>query len=145
MINIICSGKIKEKYLIDLIDDYKKRISKYHKIDIIELKDTNDLEEEAENILKHVSPKDYCITCEIEGETLSSIEFAELLESKFIHYGTITLVIGSSEGLHSSVKARANAHISFSRMTLPHGLFRGVLLEQIYRAFKINNNETYHK
>lgn len=145
MIKIIALGKIKEPYLMELIEDYKKRISKYHKIDIIELKDTNDLEEEAKSLLKNIDPKDYCIVCDIGGDSLSSEEFAKLLDSEFIHHGTIDIVIGSSEGLHSSVKARADKKISFSKLTMPHGLFRGVLLEQIYRAFKINNNETYHK
>lgn len=145
MINIICSGKIKEKYLEELIDDYKKRISKYHKINIIEIKDENDLEKEAENILKNISSRDYVIACDIKGEMLSSEELASLIDSSFLESGTIDFVIGSSYGLDDSVKKRANKRISFSKFTMPHGLFRGVLLEQIYRSFKINNNESYHK
>jgi len=145
MINIICSGKIKEKYLTDLIDDYKSRISKYHKINIIELKDLNNLEEEAENILKYLSDKDFIITCDIKGKNYSSEDFAKLIEQSFIKHGTISFIIGSSEGISDKIKKRANTSISFSNMTMPHGLFRGVLLEQIYRSFRILNNESYHK
>ena len=145
MINIICSGKIKEKYLEELIDDYKKRISKYHKITLIEIKDENDLEKEAENILKNISTRDYVIACDINGEMMTSEELASLIDSSFLESGTIDFVIGSSYGLDDSVKKRANKRISFSKFTMPHGLFRGVLLEQIYRSFKISNNESYHK
>ncbi len=145
MINIICSGKIKEQYLVDLIADYQKRISKYHKIEIIELKDENDLQREGENILKHIQPKDYVIACAIDGQKMDSLELAKKIDQLFIDYGKIDFLIGSSEGLAEEVKKRANMLLSFSDFTLPHGLFRGVLLEQIYRTFKINNNETYHK
>lgn len=145
MINIICSGKIKEKYLIELIDDYKKRINKYHKINIIEIKDEDNLVSEAKNILKQIGDKDYVIACAIEGNTLDSNSFAKLIEETFNQTSTIDFVIGSSYGLDNSVIKRANKVLSFSKFTMPHGLFRGVLLEQIYRAFKINNNETYHK
>lgn len=145
MINIICSGKIKEKYLIELIDDYKKRINKYHKINIIEIKDEDNLVSEAKNILKQISDKDYVIACAIEGNTLDSNSFAKLIEETFNQASTIDFVIGSSYGLDNSVIKRANKVLSFSKFTMPHGLFRGILLEQIYRAFKINNNETYHK
>ena len=145
MIKIICSGKIKEQYLIDLIEDYKKRISKYHKLDIVEIKDENSLEKERNSILKYISANDYIITCDIKGDLVTSEEFAEIIDKTFIKYSTITFIIGSSIGLHDDIKKMANKSISFSRVTFPHGLFRGLLLEQIYRAFKINNNETYHK
>jgi 23S rRNA (pseudouridine1915-N3)-methyltransferase len=145
MIKIICLGKIKEKYLTDLIDDYLKRIKKYHKIEIIELKDEEDLDSEAKNILKHIGSNDYVITLEIDGKSLNSLEFASLIDNTFINFSCITFVIGSSTGLGDEVKKRSNYALSFSKFTYPHGLFRGILLEQIYRAFKINNNETYHK
>lgn len=145
MINIICSGKIKEKYLSDLINDYKSRISKYHKLNIIEIKDENDLIKEANSIKKYINEKDFVIACAINGKELNSEEFAKLIDNTFITNSTIDFVIGSSMGLDDSIYERANATISFSRLTMPHGLFRGVLLEQIYRAFKINNNENYHK
>lgn len=145
MLKIICLGKIKEDYLAKLIKDYKERISKYHKIEIIELKDENDLKKEALNILKNINFRDYCILCDIKGRKLNSVDFAHDIDEAFQKSGTIDFVIGSSEGVDESVKIRANEKISFSDLTMPHGLFRGVLLEQIYRAFKINNNETYHK
>ena len=145
MINIICLGKIKEQYLKDLIKDYEKRISKYHKINIIELKDTNNLEEEKENILKYIKPNDYIISLCIEGKILTSQELASTIEESFNHYSTIDFIIGSSNGLSQDLKDKSNLLLSFSKMTFPHGLFRGILLEQIYRSFKIINNEQYHK
>jgi 23S rRNA (pseudouridine1915-N3)-methyltransferase len=145
MIKIICLGKLKETYLSDLVNDYLKRITKYHKIELIELKDEENLESEAKNILKYIGKNDYVITLEIEGKSLTSTEFASLIEKPFITSSTITFVIGSSTGLADIVKKRSNYALSFSKLTYPHGLFRGILLEQIYRSFKINNNERYHK
>lgn len=145
MIKIICLGKIKEDYLNKLIEDYKKRISRYHKIEIIELKDENDLLIEKNNIEKYISPQDYVIALDIDGENIDSISLAKKIDETFLNHGTITFIIGSSYGLHEDIKKRANYRLSFSKLTFPHGLFRGVLLEQIYRSFKILNNETYHK
>lgn len=145
MIKIICLGKIKEDYLNKLIDDYKKRISKYHKIEIIELNDTNDLEKEAVDISKHIHNQDYVIALDIDGENIDSVSLAKKIDNVFLSHGTITFIIGSSTGLHPDIKKRANYRLSFSKLTFPHGLFRGILLEQIYRSFKIINNETYHK
>ena len=144
MINIICMGKIKEKYLNDLIDDYTKRISKYHKLNIIELPD-NDIETETKNILKHIKPNDYVISLAIEGKQLDSVELSNLIDKTFINYPTIDFIIGESNGLSDEIKNRSNMLLSFSKLTYPHGLFRGILLEQIYRSFKILNNESYHK
>lgn len=145
MIKIICSGKLKEKYLIDLVDDYLKRIKKYHKIELIEIKDENSLEKEKESILKYIGKNDYVCVLDINSEKLNSVQFASFIDKTFLESGTITFVIGSSLGIHEDIKKIANKKLSFSDMTFPHGLFRGMLLEQIYRAFKINNNETYHK
>ena len=145
MIKIICMGKIKEDYLNKLIDDYKKRISRYHKIEIIELNDSNDLQKESVDILKHINNQDYVIALDIDGENLDSVSLAKKIDTTFLNYGTITFIIGSSFGLHEDIKRRANYRLSFSKLTFPHGLFRGILLEQIYRSFKILNNETYHK
>ena len=145
MIKIICLGKLKENYLKEMVLDYIKRIRKYHKIEIIELKDEEGIDVEAKNILKHIDAKDYVITLEIKGKNLDSLEFAEVMRNTFISYSTIVFVIGSSMGLGKEVSLRSNLKLSFSALTFPHGLFRGVLLEQIYRAFKINNNENYHK
>ncbi len=151
MIKVICVGKIKEKYLNDAIDEYKKRLSKYTKLEIIEVNDINtdnieyNLLKEKELIEKNISDKDYIITLEIEGNMLNSVEFAKKLDNIFNTNSTITFIIGGSNGLHSDIKIRSNYKLSFSKMTFPHQLFRVNLLEQIYRAFKINNNESYHK
>lgn len=145
MIKIICLGKLKEKYLVDLVSDYARRINKYHKLELIELKDEEDLEREANNILKYIGKNDYVITLEIEGKEMDSISFSRLIDETFITHSTITFIIGSSTGLSDKIKIRSNYKLSFSKFTFPHGLFRGILLEQIYRAFKINNNELYHK
>ncbi len=151
MIKIITVGTIKENYLKEAIEEYKKRIQKYTNIDIIELKDEdfNEIEKtlkvEEEKILKQLSEKDYIITLEIEGKEYTSIEFAKKLESIQIENSNITFIIGGSYGLSQNIKEKAKLHLSFSKMTFPHQLFRVLLLEQIYRAYKINNNESYHK
>jgi 23S rRNA (pseudouridine1915-N3)-methyltransferase len=144
MIKIICIGKIKEKYLTDGINDYLKRINKYHKTEIIELPDSN-IVEEGNNILKHINQKDYLIALSIEGNMLSSTELSSKIDKTFITNSCITFIIGGSDGLTKELKDRCNYQLSFSKMTYPHGLFRLILLEQIYRSFKIINNETYHK
>ena len=144
MIKIVCVGKVKEKYLQEAISDYMKRLSKYHKVEIIELEDSN-MNEEKVKILKHIDSRDYVITLDIEGKELSSIELAEKLDKTFITNSNICFVIGGSYGLDKEVKERSNFSLSFSKLTFPHQLFRVILLEQIYRSFKILNNETYHK
>lgn len=144
MIKIICPGKIKEVYLREAIEDYKKRISKYHKIEIIEVEDST-IDEEEKRILKHIDNKDYVITLEIKGNSLTSEEFADKIDKTFIAHSCICFVIGGSLGLSDEVKKRSNYRLSFSSFTFPHQLFRVILFEQIYRAFKILNNETYHK
>lgn len=144
MIKIICVGKIKEKYLRDAISDYEKRISKYHKINIIEVEDSN-MKEESIRILKNIKKDDFVITLEINGNVISSVEFANKIDKLFITNSNITFVIGGSDGIDDSVKERSNYSLSFSTLTFPHQLFRVILLEQIYRCFKILNNETYHK
>lgn len=151
MIKIITVGSLKEKYLRDAVEEYGKRLKKYTNLEIIELKDEGLVEEEkAKNtegnkILKYIKDKDYVITLEIEGNNLSSIELATKLDKTFLNYSDITFVIGGSYGLSEEVKKRSNYALSFSKMTFPHQLFRIMLLEQIYRSFKINNNESYHK
>ena len=151
MIKVISVGKIKEKYLIAAIEEYKKRIEKFTKIEIIEVKDSSfddinkNIESEKELIEKYIDSKDYLITLEIEGKQFTSEEFAKKLEDVFIINSNITFVIGGSYGLSKSIKDKADLHLSFSKMTFPHQLFRVLLLEQIYRSYKINNNESYHK
>lgn len=144
MIRIICIGKLKENYLKDAITDYQKRISKYHKLEIIELPDSN-IDNEKELIKKHLNPKDYIITTEIEKNQLTSTELANKIDKIFITNPTITFIIGGSNGIHQEIKNLSNYQLSFSKLTFPHGIFRLLLLEQIYRSFKILNNETYHK
>lgn len=150
MIKIITVGKIKEKYLTDAINEYLKRLNKYTKINLIEVPDENfdinkTLETEKKSILKYVSEKDYIITMEIEGKELSSIEFAKKIDEIQISNSNICFIIGGSYGLSDEIKKMSNFKLSFSKMTFPHQLFRLILLEQIYRAYKINNNESYHK
>lgn len=144
MIKLICIGKIKENYLKDLITDYKQRLNKYYKFEIIELNDS-EIKKEAELIIKNLNQKDFIVTLEIEGKELSSVELAHNIDKWLMNYSNITFIIGGSNGLDESVKKLANYKLSFSHLTFPHGLFRGIFLEQIYRSFKINNNETYHK
>ena len=151
MIKIICVGKIKEKYLKDAIEEYKKRLSKYTKLEIIEVSDIDNssvdiiLQKEKEQIEKFIDIKDYVITLEIDGNMLSSVELSNKLDAIFNTNSTITFIIGGSYGLHESIKKRSNYKLSFSKLTFPHQLFRVILLEQIYRCYKINNNEAYHK
>ena len=144
MIKIVCVGKLKEKYLIDLVNDYSKRINKYHKLEIIECKDSN-IESEALEIKKHISNRDYVITLEIEGNNLTSVELSKKIDNALMNYGNITFIIGGSNGISEKIKGKSNYKLSFGSLTFPHGLFRGILLEQIYRSFKILNNESYHK
>ncbi len=151
MIKIIAIGSIKEKYLKDAIAEYQKRLQKYTSLEIVELKDESfddidkTLNKEAEKIKKHISEKDYIITLEIEGKQLDSIEFSKKLENIQLETSNITFIIGGSYGLSTEIKEMSNYHLSISKMTFPHQLFRVILLEQIYRAFKIKNNESYHK
>ncbi len=143
MIRIICVGKLKEKYLVDACQEYIKRIGKYTKIEVIELKDSN-IEEEKDNILKHIN-KDYIVTLDVEGNMLDSPTLANKIDNIYLTNSNITFIIGGSYGLHNDIKKLSDFSLSFSKLTFPHQLFRVMLLEQIYRSFKIMNNETYHK
>lgn len=146
MIKIICFGKLKENYLINAVNDYFERINKYHKISILELKDTENIFDEEKELLKIIqNDKSYKILLDIKGEEVSSIEFSTLINDKLTHFSSITFIIGSSNGVSENIKNFVNQKISFGKITMPHGLFRAVLLEQIYRSFKILNNESYHK
>lgn len=149
MIKVVCVGKIKEKFYVSAIEEYLKRLSKYSNVQIVEVLDeanvSKALKVESERILKNIKDNDYVITLEIDGNSLSSTEFADKISKTFIHNSNIVFVIGGSYGLDDTVKKRSDYSISFSKMTFPHQLFRVILLEQIYRAFKIINNESYHK
>lgn len=151
MIKILCVGKIKEKFFKDAISEYSKRLSKYTNLQIIEVDDINSdnintiLDKEKDLIIKHISSKDYVITLEIEGKQLNSLEFSKKIEELQIYNSSIVFIIGGSYGLHQQIKDRADYKLSFSKLTFPHQLFRIILFEQIYRAYKIINNESYHK
>lgn len=157
-ITIISVGKIKEKFFEDAIKEYSKRLSKYCKLNFIEVKDEKtkenastteeDLvkETEGKRILDKVSSSSKMIALAIEGDEFDSVELAKEIESMRVT-GTsdLTFVIGGSLGLHKSVLDRADLLLSFSKMTFPHQLMKVILLEQIYRSFRIINNEPYHK
>ncbi|CAG5262632.1 rRNA large subunit methyltransferase [Streptococcus pneumoniae] len=157
-IKVITVGKLKEKYLKDGIAEYSKRISRFAKFEMIELSDekTPDKASESENqkileiegqrILSKIADRDFVIVLAIEGKTFFSEEFSKQLEETSIKgFSTLTFIIGGSLGLSSSVKNRANLSVSFGRLTLPHQLMRLVLVEQIYRAFTIQQGFPYHK
>ena len=154
-IKIIVLGKIKEKFLKDGIDEFLKRLTPYTSIEILELtpveiKDENltqkALEQEAEKILANIKPNSYVITLEILGKQLSSEDFAQKINEITISgISELVFVIGSSCGIANSVSQRADFKLSFSKMTFLHQFARLILVEQIYRAFKILKNVTYHK
>ncbi len=145
MITIICIGKLKEEYLIKMCDDYKTRINKYHKLDIIELKDSN-IEEEGNLISKQIKKYDYVIGLDIKGKSIDSIQFKDKILNQFNQRkSSICFIIGGSDGILEKTKKEFDELISFSDLTFPHGLFRAILLEQIYRSMKIISNEKYHK
>ena len=157
-IKIVTVGKLKEKYLKDGIAEYSKRISRFAKLEMIELADekTPDKASEIENqkiletegarILSKIGERDFVLVLAIEGKTFSSVEFSKQLEQASINgFSTLTFVIGGSLGLSNEVKKRANLSVSFGRLTLPHQLMRLVLTEQIYRAFTIQQGSPYHK
>ena len=157
-IKIVTVGKLKEKYLKDGIAEYSKRISRFAKLEMIELADekTPDKASEIENqkiletegarILSKIGERDFVLVLAIEGKAFSSEEFSKQLEEASIKgYSTLTFIIGGSLGLAPSVKNRANLSVSFGRLTLPHQLMRLVLVEQIYRAFTIQQGSPYHK
>lgn len=148
---IICVGKIKETFFKDAIKEYEKRLSKYVNLKIIEVQDYDlgtpeqNLEKEKIGIMKHIDQKDYVITLEIEGKMITSEEMSKMIEKTQMTNPNITWIIGGSNGLHEEIKQRSNYALSFSKLTFPHQLFRIILLEQIYRSYKIKNNESYHK
>lgn len=151
MIKIICFGKIKEPYLQDAINDYQKRIQKYIKLSILQLKDEKDtnpktaLKKEKETLIKHIKPGDNIVLLDIKGAQFTSIDFAKYINKELSHNNNITFIIGSSNGLDEEIKKLTSKTVSFSPLTFPHGIFRLLLLEQIYRSFKILSNESYHK
>ena len=157
-IDIICVGKIKEKYLVDAINEYTKRLSKFANVNILEVKDEKTPDNPSENekniILKtegdridsFIKKGAFVFGLCIEGKQVESKEFASKISDIMVNgYSDIQFIIGGSFGLHEDIKKRVNYKLSFSKMTFPHQLMRLILLEQVYRAYKINNHEPYHK
>jgi len=157
-ITILSVGKIKEKYFKDAISEYKKRLSRYCKLEIIEVPDERAPEQasakeeatirdrEGERLLKHIREEAYVITLEVAGKALDSIQFAQKIEDLGVSgVSQLYFVIGGSIGLGESVRKRADLALSFSKLTFPHQLMRVVLLEQIYRGYRIMKGEPYHK
>ena len=151
-IKLICIGKIKEKYLTDGIEEYRKRLKAFCDFEIIELKEVNtddinkNIESEGDLILNNIKKTDYVIALSIPGKNISSESFAQMIKEHYTYNSSvITFVIGGSNGLDNRVLQRSNYQLSFGKMTYPHQLMRLILLEQVYRCMMINNNHKYHK
>ncbi|WP_414052069.1 23S rRNA (pseudouridine(1915)-N(3))-methyltransferase RlmH [Macrococcus animalis] len=157
-ITIITVGKLKEKYWKMAVDEYVKRLGAYSKIELIEVADEKDSdnmsekdieiakEKEAQRILSRVKYDSYVYTLEILGKQLDSVELSKNIEQKMnTGKSDLTFIIGGSNGLHKSVMERSNFAISFSKMTFPHQMMKVILLEQVYRAFRIMKGQSYHK
>ena len=157
-ITIITVGKLKEKYWKLAVDEYVKRLGRYAKMEIIEVADEKDKDnmsekdieivkkKEAERILTKVKDDSYVYTLEILGKQLDSVGLSgHIRERMNTGKSHITFIIGGSNGLHESISQRANYKLSFSKMTFPHQMMKVILLEQVYRAYRIMNNESYHK
>lgn len=156
-IKIISVGKLKEKSLKELIKEYEKRLSRFIKLEFIEINDLSVpdnpsdaeinevLRKEANEIIKNISPKAYVVSMCIEGKKIDSVEFSKIISSKTFDYSEINFIIGSSHGLSNEIKKSSHFKLSMSDMTFPHNLAKLMLTEQIYRAFKIINKESYHK
>ena len=152
-INIICVGKLKEKYLKDALNEYIKRLSRYCKLTITELPDEKlnpNLEidiktKESNNIINHIKKDSYIIALDLTGKQFTSEEFSKKIENISMENSNITFIIGGSLGLTTELLNICDFKISFSKMTFPHQLIRVFLLEQIFRAFKIQKGETYHR
>lgn len=157
-ITLLCVGKIKEKYWQQAIDEYAKRISKYHQFKILAVADEKDpaqesekaitalKDREAERLLKHIRDDDFVITLEIEGKALDTLQLADTM-NRWESTGRthLVFVIGGSYGLGSAILARSNFSMSFSKLTFPHQLMRVIFVEQLYRCARINSGQKYHK
>ena len=156
-INLICIGKIKENYLKDAISEYSKRLSKFCNLNIVELQDEklpsklndsiiNEIKnKECNKIIQNIKKDSYVICLDLKGKQFSSEEFSQKLDNIALNFNSsITFIIGGTLGLNQEVLSMSNEKICFSKMTFPHQLIRVFLLEQLFRAFKISNNETYH-
>lgn len=156
-IKLVVVGKLKEKFHKDEVNEYLKRLSKYAKVNLIEveeekIKDNSSLKEneqilnkEGSNILKQIKENEFVFLLDLHGKEISSEVFASKIDQLMINYSTITFVIGGSLGVSEDLRRRSNFKLKLSPMTFTHQMTRIIILEQIYRAFKINNNEVYHK
>lgn len=156
-VRILCVGKLKETFFEDACAEFQKRLSRYCALEIVEVADEKApeslhpkdellvLEKEGKRLLKAIGDKDYVVALAIDGRQMRSEAFAAFLEEKEREARPLTFVIGGSLGLSKDVYARADAKLSFSQMTFPHRIARLLLLEQLYRGFKIRRNEAYHK
>ena len=156
-INIVCIGKIKEKYLRDALDEYSKRLSRYCKLSFLELSDekipdkindnlANEIKsKECNNIINHLKKDSYLIALDLNGKEFTSEEFSKKIDNLSMENSHLTFIIGGSLGLTKELLDMCNLKICFSKMTFPHQLIRVFLLEQIFRAFKIQKGETYHR
>ncbi len=152
MIRLICVGKVKDKHLSALIDDYCRKISRYHKIEIVEVKDeaitSNEkevLDKEGERVLSKITEGEYVILLDLHGKSIDSVGFAEKIDRLFNSHSKICFVIGGSLGLSEKLIERADERMKLSDLTFLHQMTRLIILEQIYRGFKILHHETYHK
>jgi 23S rRNA (pseudouridine1915-N3)-methyltransferase len=155
-IRILAVGKVKEEYLLAALKEYRKRISPFAEIEIVEITEAKlskensseiliAIEKESNTILSALNKKDYNILLDIGGKELDSIKLAQLIATTQQNYSSFTFIIGGSHGVNDLLKKSVNLRLSFSKLTFPHQLVRVMLFEQIYRAFKINNNHMYHK
>lgn len=149
---LVCVGGIKENFFAMAVEEYKKRLSRFCELSIIEVAENvpnrdseieSNLEKDAKNIEKYIKGK--LIVCDIDGRTFDSVQLANAIEKLSLQSGTLTFVIGGSNGVHQSIKQKADLLLSFSKMTFPHTLMRVIFLEQLYRTFTILGNITYHK
>lgn len=151
MIKILCVGSLKEKFYTQAVNEYVKRLKKYTKLQIIELDDESIgtteqiINKESKKILEHIKEEDFTILLDLKGITVDSLEFAERLRKLSWQYKNTVFIIGGSYGVTEEVRESVKVVMAFSKLTFPHQLFRVILLEQIYRAFRINSNESYHK
>ena len=147
-ISIVCVGKLKEKFWQDACGEYLKRLQRFAKVNIIELTESksDDIDEESTSIIQHIPHSSYVIALDVKGKSLSSEGLADLISAKTVDgISHICFIIGGSNGFNDKVRTAADLRLSFSSFTFPHQLMRVILLEQLYRAFKINAGEKYHK
>ena len=157
MITIVCIGNVKEPSLKQLIQEYQKRLSKPYDVTWIELAESKSkttsqkqlqqvIDDESTRIMEKLDSKDSVVLCDVSGKAINSIDFSKLIDDNFTYNtSNLVFVIGGSHGVNETLKKRANTRISFSKLTFPHQLFRVILIEQIYRAYTIVSNITYHK